>query len=355
MRNFITWTVWSILIYVVAGVILYSCHSSGSGRSTGSVAVYVTDDMSELFSQVTATVDKIQLISTGTATTCDILIMPTAVNIANLKNVMQLLNVAQCPATSFNRIHIEFDKGVQLFSGSTGTISPCSFESYKDESRNQPNVLNCDSVTGICSLDINGAVNVLAQDNNKMGLDFNLKDFDVTGQGTSLCAVTMKVSPLNASGFKGTEAVTGIISQLNTGNRTFVLTKNDSSFNVIYSGITGTVQPDLDILLQRAQADGLKTKVSTTTIDLTTKTVSATAILVKVEGTVNDLVSGASFTVNYGAGRKIGVDYALAREVDGGLSNGAWVDVRLLGFSNTNSLFLAEEVEVESQGMMTED
>ena len=43
---------------------------------------------------------------------------------------------------------------------------------------------NCDPVTNICSLDINGAVNVLARQDNKIGLDFNLKEFAVTGPDT---------------------------------------------------------------------------------------------------------------------------------------------------------------------------
>jgi hypothetical protein len=309
--------------------------------------------MSTLFSQVTATIDKIQLVSSGTSTTCDVFTMPTAINIANLRDVMQLMNVAQCPATSFNRIHIEFDKGVQLFSTATGTLSRCSFESFKTEgSGNQPNTLDCDPATAVCSLDINGAVNVLAQENHKMGLDFNLKDFDVAGQDTPACAVTMKVSPLNASGFKGTEAITGIISQLNTGNRTFALTKGDTAYSVLYSGITVT---GVDILLQRAQTDGLKTKVNTSGVDLANNTITASAVRVKVEGTVSDLVSGAALSVNYGTNKKIGVNFSSAAQIGGSPVNGSWVDVKLIGFSNASNLFLADEVEVESPGTMTED
>lgn len=353
MRNFISWTIWSIVIYAVAGIILYSCHSSDNNRSMGAVAVYITDDMSELFSQVTATIEKVQLVSTGTSTACNLLTIPTAINIANLRDVMQLISVAQCPATSFNRIHIEFDKGVQLFSSATGTLSRCSFESFKDEgSGNQPNTLNCDPVTNICSLDINGAVNVLARQDNKIGLDFNLKEFAVTDPDTPECAVTMKVSPLNASDFKGNEAVTGIISELNTGNRTFALTKGDTTYGVLYSGIT---VPGLDTLLQRAQTDRLKTKVFTSGVDLTNNTITTSAVRVKVEGTVSDLVSGATFTVGYGENKKIGVDYTSATEVDGNPENGSWVDVKLTGFSNTSNLFTADEVEVESFGTMTED
>lgn len=76
MKNFLSWTIWSIVVYAVAGIILYSCHSSSSNRSTGSVAVHITDDMSELFSQVTATIDKIRLVSTATSTACDLLAVP---------------------------------------------------------------------------------------------------------------------------------------------------------------------------------------------------------------------------------------------------------------------------------------
>lgn len=350
------------VVAIICGLFFSSCDGGGDdGAGTGTVALYITDAPMDLFSQVTATIDRVQLSHTGTATTCDVLNSPVTINIANLSDVMQLVNVTQCPAGPFNRIHIEFDKSVQLMSGPTGTVSLCSFGSFRDgDMGSQPNVLQCDPATNICTLDVNGAVNVLAQQNNKMGLDFRLKEFDVAGLGAPSCSVAMKVSPLSASDMNehhnaNREAITGIISQLSTTSQSFDLTRGNRTFSVLYSGITTTDQPGLDALLQRAQDDGLRTKVTTSNIDLANNFITAASIVVKVEGTVSNLVTGAAFSVNYGAGgtRNIGVDYSNA-DVEGTVTNGAWVDVKLYGSDGSN-IFLAKKVAVESQGMMTED
>lgn len=347
------------VIALIISVAFYSCQGDGGSRATGTVAVYITDDMSMLYSQVTATIDDIELMSTGTGETCDVLTSPTRVNIANLADVMQLINVTECPAGPFNRIHIEFEKNVQLMSGPSGTGMPslCSFVSFKDETGSQPNLLQCDPATNICTLNVNGAVNVLARQHNKLALDFSLKDFDVAGFGTPACAVTMKVSPLNASDMaKRGEAITGLVSGLSVTDQTFDLTRGNRTFSVLYSGITSTDQPGLDTLLQRAQDDRLRTRVTAQNIDFTNNTITASGIIVKVEGVVSNLVPGSSFSLNYGpAGtRNIGVDYTNAI-VEGTVSEGSWVNVKLYGYSNVTSRFLAGKVEVESAGMMTED
>jgi hypothetical protein len=178
--NVLYWVITLTLVLGFSAFSLYSCHGGGGsdgGSSSGAVGLYLTDDIS-LFTQVTATIDKVQLLNTGSGASCDLLTIPTAVNIAELANVMQLMNVTQCPAVPYNRIHLEFEKSVELTSGPTGTppdtTSLCSFVSYKDEGKgNQPNKLDCSGTT--CSLDINGAVNVLANQQNKLALDFNLK------------------------------------------------------------------------------------------------------------------------------------------------------------------------------------
>lgn len=352
------------ILAIICASSLYSCHRGGNSGTpaTGTVALFLTDDPMELFTQVTATINRIQLVSTGTGTACDVLTAPATVNIANLADVMQLVNVAECPAGPFNRIHIEFDKSVQLMSGPTGTGMPslCSFVSFKDEgSGSQPNILQCD-VDNICRLDVNGAVNVLVQQDNRLALDFNLKDFEVMHFGEPMtCGVTMKVSPLNASDIEkrgNREAITGIVSRLSTTDRTFNLTRGNRTFAVLYSGITDTGQPGLDVLLQRAQDDGLRTKVTASNIDFMNNTISASEILVKVEGTVSNLVSGSTFSVKYGPGgsRNIGVDHSNAA-VEGTPATGSWVDVKLYGSTDVSNTFLARKVEVESPGTMTED
>lgn len=348
---------------VLSVFILFSCLGGGARGTnvTGTVMTYLTDDMSELFTQVTATIDRIQLVSTGTGTTCDLLTVPTTVNIANLHNVLQLVNVTECPAGPFNRIHIEFEKSVELMSSPTGTPSLCSFVSYKDEDNgNKPDVLKCSG--NVCSLDINGAVNVLARQFNKLALDFDLKDFDVMNFGESDCAVTMKVTPLHSEEIEKRacrEGFTGIVSRLSVTDRTFDLTNRHMTFSVLYSGITTTDQPGLDVLLERAQADRLKTKVFSSGIDFMNNTIDASKILVKVEGIISQ-VTDTTFSLQYGHEeiRYMDIDYSnasLEDDEDYDLTDGSWAEVKLYGYSDVTDKFLARKIEIESEGMETED
>lgn len=347
---------WAIAMTFVLGFsafLLYSCSGGGGGggSSSGAVGLYLTDDMSP-FTQVTATIDKVQILNTGSGASCDVLTTPTAVDIAELANVMQLVAVAKCPTVPYNRIHIEFEKSVELSSGPTATppntTSLCSFVSFKDEG-SKVNTLQCSGTT--CSLDITGAVNVLVNQPNKLALDFNLKDFEVVSFGTpSSCAVTMKVSPLDAGEMEALdhpEGITGLISGLSTTNETFTLTREASTFNVLYSGITATQQPGLNSLLQLAETDGLRVKVMSSNIDFLTNTITASAIFVKIEGIISNLTT-TTFTLTFQGGKTIPVDYSAA-DVEGTLVDGAAVEVKLFGFDGVN--FLALKVDADDGGM----
>lgn len=101
--------------------------SNGGGTSSGTVALYATDDLSD-HKQVIATIDNVTVISTGSGTSCDVLTTPTTINIANLASVLQLLNVAACPAVPYDRLSIEFNKSVELMNAA-GIQSSCSFTS----------------------------------------------------------------------------------------------------------------------------------------------------------------------------------------------------------------------------------
>jgi len=349
-KIFLYWVMSVTLVLGLSSFLLYSCggdgDSGGNGIVSSTVGVYLTDDAS-LYTQVTATIDRVELIHTGTHADCNVLVTPTVVDIADLASVMHLVSVNQCPAGPYNRILVGFEKTVTLTSAQTGTVagttSLCTFVSYKDVG-NSPNVLKC--VDRFCSLEINGEVNVLANQQNKLAIDLKLKEFDVTGFGTSSCSVTMKVSPLHGAGKNGlgqSEEVTGLISGLSTTDKTFILTRGNATFTVLYSGITTADQPGLDNLLTRAETDGLRVKVMATTgIDLSTMTISATAVAVKVEGTVSNL-NNRTFTLAYGGGKTISVDYNSAI-VHGTLADGAGVGVKLYGFDTVN--YLASTVDV---------
>jgi Domain of unknown function (DUF4382) len=339
-------------LLIIAVTVFNSCSggNSGGGTSTGTVALYATDNMSD-YKQVIVTIDKVTVLNTGSSATCDVLTTmttpstPLKINIANLSDVLQLLSVAECPAVPYNRLHIEFDKSVGLMN-SAGTPTACSFVSYKDEA-NHVNRLYCNGES--CSLDINGAVNVLVNQYNKVALDFRLKDFDMD-YGTGSCSVTMKVSPLHGKEFEHLyrrEAITGLVTNLTTSTDTFTLSKHNHSFTVVYSGITSSQQPALDDLLLRAQEDGLRTQVTTSTIDYANKTIEASEIFVKVEGLVSNLTTtNHTLTLTYKKGKTMTVDFSKA-VVKGSLANDAWTEVKLYGYDSINKDFLASRVEVE--------
>lgn len=346
----------SMLVMLGAAMLLHSCGGRADEGTipSGIVAMYVTDDMSG-YKQVLATINKIDLLNTGSGDSCTVFTGPQTLDIANLAGVMLLVDVGSCHAVPYNRIHIEFAKSVALMDLAEST-SECMFTSYKDNA-NHPNTLACGTDT--CTLDINGAVNVFANKQNKLALDFNLKDFDVANFGNkSTCSVTMKVSPLHAGEMEALghpEAITGLVSSLSTTNQTFTLTRGNATFSVLYSGVTTTQQPGIDTLLQRAQADQLRVKVMAPRIDCMSHTITASAIYVKVEGTIATgslNTTNHTLIVNYGSGKSIALDYSSAI-VEGVLAEGIWVEVKLYGFNGAN--FLASRVEVEANGTTTED
>ena len=331
-------TLWLLTATLVSGFALavYSCGGSGSSSdgSSGDVALYLTDDLSP-YTQVTATIDSVRIVNTGSGAGCDVLTDPVAVNLSALSKILHLIAVTPCPSVSYNRIRLGFERGVKLTSAASVTspasTATCTFDSYKDQG-NSPNVLACSGAT--CTLDINGAVNVLAAEQNKLALDFNLKDFDVTDFGTPSCSVTMKVSPLSAADIASSgnsESITGVVSALSTTDKTFTLTRGKASFAVLYSSISSTAQPGLDTLLATAETGDFKVLVTSAHIDLATKTVAASAIYLKADGSVSNLDTAAlTFTLTAKKRTALDVDYGSAR-LDGSLADGVSVEVKLSG------------------------
>ncbi len=338
----------AIVLFVVA-ILFHSCSGGGGGGATSSglVALYATDDMSD-YQQVIATINKVTALNTGSGASCDLLTTSTTIDIANLKDVLRLLNTADCPAVPYNRIQIEFNKTVDIM-GPSGEPSSCSFVSYKDD-YNRPNTLTCNG--NVCTLDVNGAVNVLMNHPNKVALDFRLADFDVQSFGTSTCSVAMKVSPIHGEDFHHLgreETFTGLVTNLTTSTSTFDLSKHHISFHVLYSGITSTQQPGLNDLLLRAENDGLKTQVTVSSFDFENKTVDASRILVKAEGIISALTTSTeTFILSYNTGSTINVDYSIA-VVKGTLADGAEAEAKLYGFDSPDFLAALVRVEFETE------
>jgi len=232
----------------------------------------------------------------------------------------------------------------------------CKFVSYYDDNSNRPNRLAC--TNGVCSLDITGAVNLVAGNHEHVALDADLKQFTVDTSVTP-CEVTLKVSPLRAgdklaAGYR--MSLSGTVSSLDAAADRFVLTVAGSPYTVQYVGVTD--QDGLDTLLGRAATDRLRTTVRCQTIDATTTPPTCTAqtvatqplkaIVVKAKGTISAPDTGAhTFTLGYGAGTTLPVNYTKAAElgkVEGTLASDAVAELKLYGFNL--DFFLAREVEV---------
>lgn len=341
-----------VLFIAAASLIWISCGggSGGSGssgvNSSGSVALYATDDMSLDYKQVTVTLNAVSLEHKGTGDTCALLTTPVTLDITDLSSMIQLLDVTSCPAVSYNRVHFEFDEQV-VVTDINDITTTCNFTSYKDKGNN-PNVLICDA--GNCAIDMNGAVNVIGNQNSQMALDFDLKRFEVTDFALPGCSVTMKVSPLNSDDIEGKhdggyeEGVSGYVFDLDAGAKSFTLGAESGDFTVSYVNVIST---GIDDILALAETDGLEVKVRASVIDLDTGSIDASDIDVVVEGTVSvhdNLLH--TFTLTYDTDKTLTVNYSGAGEVEGEIADSSNVEVKLNGYDGVN--YLAKEVEVEN-------
>jgi hypothetical protein len=336
-----------VLAIAALAAIFASCGGDG-GVSTGTVGLFVTDDLSD-YQEVAVIINSVSLRHTGTGEECTLFTMPTPpadplkVDIAELSDEILLLSVSECEARSYNRIRVVLNKEVELTDGSV--TQSCQLVSYKDESNN-PNILACDPVDDTCTLDVNGAVNVFAGQHEEVALDFMLKDFEVAGFPGEDCSVTMKVSPLHSSGMEGKqqqgyrESLVGFITSHDAQDMIFTLRHGNTTYTVDYSGVD---QQNIGALIGFAFDNNLQVKVLASDIG-PDGYITATGLLVKVEGTVSGLDEGGeSFTLQFN-GTDIMVDYSTAM-VEGLLAEGVTVEVRLSGLDGTT--YVAAKVEVQ--------
>ncbi len=334
-----------------AGVWLASCGGGGGGASstpTGSVGLFMTDapQTGDGFTQISALVNSVTLLNTGSGASCTVFsnaASPLEVNFADLSNVVELVKTSNCQAGSFNRIELGFSNAVGVSQG--GLSNACAFISSGQP--NQPNTMSCSGNT--CTMDINGAVNsiqVLANKNNQVGLDFDLRHSTVTGFGTSACTVALTVSPLDASGLNGKgfpSSVSGTISAavgntvtINTGTRYFTI-------NAGAGGQTGLSQ-----LMQFARQNGFPALANCTGagFDFDAGTCQASEALATVSGTVSGLSNTGStytFTLTPKSGPAITVSVPTSA-VEGALGNGGLAVAKVSSFNNTGT-YSASQVE----------
>jgi len=355
-------TLLSILVALLAAATLYACGSGGGGGSAGSTTVfgYITDDLGG-YESVNLTVNRVEL-RHPSGRICPIISEPIEFDAAELgrDQIVEHVDTTNCEAGPYNRLYVELDEKVTLQQTSADPLQECTFESYYDDNSIRPNRLAC--TTGAeptCSLEITGAVNLIANTRENVALDVDLKEFTVdTTSGQ--CKVTLKVSPVHAdnklkAGYR--TALSGTVSGLDAAIDRFTLTVKGNPYTVDYTGVTD--QDGLDALLERAATDELRTTVRCQVIDTSTtphtciaQSVAAQplkAITVMAKGTISAWVEAAqTFTLGYGAGTTLPVSYAKAAElgkVEGTLAENAVAKVGLYGSDSTN--FLARVVEVE--------
>ncbi len=332
-----------------AGIWLSSCGGGGGGGTsstpTGSVGLFMTDDAST-YKNVIAVVNSVSFLNSGNGDSCTVFpaagnTSPATVNLSNLSDVMALISTGNCPAESFNRIKVVFSNSVGL-TDSTGASSQCAFTSFS-QGQPAPDTLSCSGNN--CTMEINGAVNVLASQDSRAALDFVLKDFDVTGFGTSSCSVSMRVSPLDAaqmdqktgyiSGVSGTvSSAVGNTVTINTGTRSFIV-------NSLASGQTG-----FPGLMQFTKTGGFPAIANCASFDFAAGTCLANQVLTTVTGTVSNLNTNSApytFTLTPSSGSPITVSVPAA-QVTGTLADGKLATVKLSS-QTASSTFAASQVD----------
>ncbi|MDA8086423.1 MAG: DUF4382 domain-containing protein [Nitrospiraceae bacterium] len=286
-----------------AGAANPSGGSSSGASQTAAVGLFMTDDASG-FGQVSAIINSVTLLNSGSGQSCTVLSSPVHIDLANLSDVMELVKTSNCPAGSFDTVRIAFSNAAGL-TDSGGTSSTCAFTSFSS-GQPSPDTMSCSGNN--CTMDLNTQANILASQNNRVGVDFDLKDFTVTGFGTRVCSVTVRVNPLSgpqmdAMGFH--PGITGMIAgatgstvTINTGARSFII--NASSMG----------QSDFQGFMQTAQTKGFPAIADCTNFDFNAGTCQAGKVLAVATGMVSNLdTSNHTFVLTLNDGTHLDVGF----------------------------------------------
>jgi hypothetical protein len=260
---------------------------------------------------------------------------------------MNFIAEANCPAASYNRILIAFGRDFAV-EDKEGKESSCTLTSFRGMG-NQPNVLQCGG--SVCTMEINGAVNVLMKQKNSLSLNFNIKEFDVQGFGTSdACTVTLKTTPICSSQTTTgeptnlPEGITGLVSHVSPSARSFDLTMGHKTYTVLYSEITSSAQPGLENVLQRAQDDGLRLTVLASNLRPAGGVITASSLFMNIGGVVSDLnTEQGTCTLTYKHGRTIDILYQDAATL-GSLKNGDTIMLTITGYDGDR--FIASDLPI---------
>ncbi|EDP75648.1 DUF4382 domain-containing protein [Hydrogenivirga sp. 128-5-R1-1] len=337
------------------GVLLQACGGGSGSTSSGTVALYATDDPLESAGRVEVQIKKVRMENTGTGAYCDVFSpqTPYPVDLTDLKNTLQLLDTANCPEGQYNRLVVVLEQSpVEVIYDRNKDGTPesytCSLTDYTPQGSGQlPNRTECDNTAGECTVEVTGAVNILANQTNEVALDFELKDSEINFDNNNNCTVKFKVSPLHADGLETAkknkkEEIKGTVSGLDPGANSFTLTtKAGMSFTVNYSN------DNYDALLRLAQDKSLRVEVECSSFDVDNVTCTAEEIELKVEGTALNVDStNRTLTVDLD-GDQISVALDTNGEWEGDIKNNSYVEVEIIGYDSVNDKYIAEEIEHE--------
>ncbi len=318
--------------------------TAGSSVSQASVGLFMTDAPSG-YPQVSAIINSVTLLNSASGQSCAVISNPVTMDLANLSGVMELVRTSDCPSGSYDTVRVVFSNAVGLTDAS-GASGACAFTSF---SPGQPasDTISCSG--GNCVMNLNSQVSTVAGQNNRMGLDFDLANFNVTGFGSGACSMTMRVDPLDGPqidakgypiGIMGAIAnATGGGITLNTGTRSFFI-------NGAAAG-----QPDFLGTMQIAQAKGIPAFADCSNFDFNAGACQASQIMAIATGVVSNVDSSYNtFMLTLNDGTQLNVGFTNAG-LKGMPADGHVSVVRLLSINSSGAPSNAQQVDDIPDGM----
>ncbi len=312
--------------------------SAGSSVSKASVGLFVTDAPSG-YSQVSAIINSVTLLNSANGQTCTVISSPVNMDLANLSDVMELVRTSDCPAGSFDTVRVVFSNAVGL-TDSSGTSNTCAFTSF---SPGQPasDTLSCSGNN--CIMNLYSQVNAVAGQNNRLGLDFDLSNFTVTGFGSGACSMTMRVNPLDGPQIDAKGYPMGIMGAIaNASGNGLTLNTGTRSFFINGAAIG---QPDFLGSMQMAWTKGIPAFANCMNFDFNAGYCQANQVMAVATGLVSNVdSSNHTFMLTLDDGTQLNVGFSNAY-LKGLPADGQVAVVRLLDMNTSGALSDAYQVD----------
>lgn len=177
--------------------------SGSSGSSTSAVSLYFTDDAS-IYPAVNVKVYEVNLCSDNQCNQKVNLFKDQnglTTNLAKLNGVLQYINTSNIPQGTYNRLEVIMDQKLTITDQQN--VNHDAVFTPMQEKPNKPNVVQCDNTSQKCYIRFNGAVQPFASGNQKLVIDFVLKEFEVNTTTNPWQVYEVKMKPLTPDEMKG--------------------------------------------------------------------------------------------------------------------------------------------------------